>query len=146
MLHPRLIALLLLLASGAVAAVEQPHSVPQVIPRFEVPHKLLQVTNNPQFPSSRNPDNIGEGGLFSPDPQVIHRKQSDVEEVELGSEPQVNPGFAAAGTCPGYFLQSLAETANGMTAKLNLAGAACNIFGEDVANLTIQVTYETETR
>ncbi|KAJ7240162.1 glycosyl hydrolases family 31-domain-containing protein [Mycena haematopus] len=53
---------------------------------------------------------------------------------------------SATGTCPGYSLHSLSQTANGLTAKLNLAGAACNLFGEDVANLTIQVTYETETR
>ncbi|KAJ6607818.1 glycosyl hydrolases family 31-domain-containing protein [Mycena sp. CBHHK59/15] len=49
-------------------------------------------------------------------------------------------------SCPGYSLQSLSETKNGLTAKLNLAGAECNAFGKDVANLTIQVTYETESR
>ncbi|KAJ6468608.1 glycosyl hydrolases family 31-domain-containing protein [Mycena vitilis] len=48
--------------------------------------------------------------------------------------------------CPGYSLQGLATTENGLTAKLNLAGAACDLFGADVANLTIEVTYETGTR
>ncbi|KAJ7623867.1 glycosyl hydrolases family 31-domain-containing protein [Mycena polygramma] len=48
--------------------------------------------------------------------------------------------------CPGYSLQGLATTKNGLTAKLNLAGAACDLFGADVANLTIEVTYETGTR
>ncbi|KAJ7318767.1 glycosyl hydrolases family 31-domain-containing protein [Mycena albidolilacea] len=72
--------------------------------------------------------NVG-GGQLSPDPQVI------------------NDNFAATTTgCPGYSLHSLTESQNGLTAKLNLAGAACNLFGTDVANLTIQVTYETETR
>ncbi|KAJ7080919.1 glycosyl hydrolases family 31-domain-containing protein [Mycena belliarum] len=48
--------------------------------------------------------------------------------------------------CPGYALHALSETHNGLTAKLNLAGAACNAFGTDVANLTIEVTYETPSR
>lgn len=46
----------------------------------------------------------------------------------------------------GYTLDSLKETESGLTAQLNLAGDACNAFGNDIANLTIQVTYETETR
>ena len=46
----------------------------------------------------------------------------------------------------GYTLSSLSETKNGLTAKLDLAGSACNAFGQDIYNLTIQVTYETQTR
>ncbi|KAJ6528271.1 glycosyl hydrolases family 31-domain-containing protein [Mycena vulgaris] len=49
-------------------------------------------------------------------------------------------------SCPGYTLHALSETKSGLTARLSLAGAACNAFGTDVANLTIQVTYETESR
>ncbi|KAJ6524259.1 glycoside hydrolase family 31 protein [Mycena vulgaris] len=44
-------------------------------------------------------------------------------------------------SCPGYALYALVETRNGLTAKLNLAGAACNAFGTDVANLTIQSVF-----
>ncbi len=46
----------------------------------------------------------------------------------------------------GYTLSSLKETNSGLTAQLSLAGDACNAFGHDISNLTIQVTYETETR
>lgn len=46
----------------------------------------------------------------------------------------------------GYNLESLEESTHGLTAKLNLAGPACNSFGEDISNLTIQVTYETTSR
>ncbi|KAJ7435017.1 glycosyl hydrolases family 31-domain-containing protein [Mycena galericulata] len=49
-------------------------------------------------------------------------------------------------TCPGYALSSLSTTPAGLTAKLNLAGPACTAFGRDIANLTIQVTYETQSR
>ncbi|CDO74837.1 Glycoside Hydrolase Family 31 protein [Trametes cinnabarina] len=49
-------------------------------------------------------------------------------------------------SCPGYTLSELHETKTGLTAKLNLAGPACNAFGHDVANLTLEVTYDTQTR
>ncbi|THU98207.1 hypothetical protein K435DRAFT_777589 [Dendrothele bispora CBS 962.96] len=49
-------------------------------------------------------------------------------------------------TCPGYELQNLEENQFGLTAKLSLAGPACNAFGIDISNLTIQVTYETTSR
>ncbi|KAH9475774.1 Alpha-glucosidase [Psilocybe cubensis] len=49
-------------------------------------------------------------------------------------------------SCPGYQLHSLKQTNTGLTAKLGLNGKACNAFGTDVADLTIQVTYETNSR
>ncbi|EIN04541.1 hypothetical protein PUNSTDRAFT_47500 [Punctularia strigosozonata HHB-11173 SS5] len=49
-------------------------------------------------------------------------------------------------TCPGYALTALRESEHGLTAQLDLAGPACNAFGTDFANLTISVTYETQTR
>ncbi|KAI0778948.1 glycosyl hydrolases family 31-domain-containing protein [Trametes elegans] len=49
-------------------------------------------------------------------------------------------------SCPGYELSGLRETDTGLTAHLNLAGPACNAFGHDVANLTLEVTYDTQTR
>ncbi|KAF5391185.1 hypothetical protein D9757_003120 [Collybiopsis confluens] len=48
--------------------------------------------------------------------------------------------------CPGYSLHTLQESNTGLTAQLSLAGPACNAFGTDYQNLTIQVTYETDTR
>lgn len=46
----------------------------------------------------------------------------------------------------GYTLRSVKQTNTGLTASLGLAGAACNAFGHDITNLTIQVTYETSSR
>jgi alpha-glucosidase len=48
--------------------------------------------------------------------------------------------------CPGYNLHSLQENSTGLVAHLSLAGSPCNAFGNDFDNLTIQVTYETESR
>ncbi|THU98203.1 hypothetical protein K435DRAFT_965039 [Dendrothele bispora CBS 962.96] len=47
---------------------------------------------------------------------------------------------------PGYVLQNLEENSNGLSASLTLGGTACNTFGKDIANLTIEVAYETESR
>ncbi|KAG1814614.1 glycoside hydrolase family 31 protein [Suillus subaureus] len=46
--------------------------------------------------------------------------------------------------CPGYTLGSLQESDIGLTAQLTLAGPACNAFGLDIANLTIEVTYQSQ--
>ncbi|KAG8869470.1 hypothetical protein FRB97_001206 [Tulasnella sp. 331] len=49
-------------------------------------------------------------------------------------------------SCPGYTLSDLENFQNGFTAKLTLAGTPCNAFGSDIADLAIQVTYETSAR
>ncbi|CAA7262383.1 unnamed protein product [Cyclocybe aegerita] len=48
--------------------------------------------------------------------------------------------------CPGYELHSLKHTNTGLTARLSLAGPACNAFGTDISDLTIKVVYETQSR
>ncbi|KAJ3552717.1 hypothetical protein NM688_g4009 [Phlebia brevispora] len=48
--------------------------------------------------------------------------------------------------CPGYILNSLHETANTLTAQLHIAGTPCDAFGHDLADLTLEVTYDTKTR
>ena len=47
--------------------------------------------------------------------------------------------------CPGYEATDVKTTANGITAGLVLAGKSCNVFGEDVERLSLEVTYETGT-
>ncbi|KAF9218886.1 glycoside hydrolase family 31 protein [Gyrodon lividus] len=47
--------------------------------------------------------------------------------------------------CPGYTLNSLVESEQGLTAQLTLAGPACNAFGQDIAELTIEVIYQSST-
>lgn len=53
------------------------------------------------------------------------------------------PAVAVAQTaCPGYRASNVQQTANGLTARLNLAGPACNIYGTDLRNLTLTVEYQ----
>jgi len=48
--------------------------------------------------------------------------------------------------CPGYRASGLQTTANGFTANLNIAGPACNVYGNDIANLTLSVEYQAADR
>lgn len=45
--------------------------------------------------------------------------------------------------CPGYRASDVQKNANGMTAKLTLAGTGCNIYGTDIEDLTLTVEYQT---
>ncbi|KAG9311232.1 glycoside hydrolase family 31 protein [Chiua virens] len=47
-------------------------------------------------------------------------------------------------SCPGYTLESLTESQYGLTAQLSLAGMPCDAFGTDIADLTIEVTYQSQ--
>jgi alpha-glucosidase len=71
--------------------------------------------------------------------QEAHRQQTALSNSSITHSFNVS-------TCSGYILRDLSETQNGLTAKLDLAGPACNAFGADIANLTVQVTYETQSR
>ena len=44
--------------------------------------------------------------------------------------------------CPGYTASGVSETAQGFTADLTIAGANCQAFGNDVADLTLAVEYQ----
>lgn len=48
--------------------------------------------------------------------------------------------------CPGYEAHNIKTTPTGLTADLTLAGTACNVYGDDLRELTLEVTYETDTR
>ncbi|KAI1778152.1 glycoside hydrolase family 31 protein [Hypoxylon cercidicola] len=48
--------------------------------------------------------------------------------------------------CPGYTASNVVKTASGLTADLTLAGEACNVYGADLQDLTLEVSYDTATR
>ncbi|KAI9504988.1 glycoside hydrolase family 31 protein [Coemansia spiralis] len=49
-------------------------------------------------------------------------------------------------SCPGYTITSKQSTAGGFTVNLELAGAPCNIYGNDILSLNLQVTFDTQNR
>ena len=59
------------------------------------------------------------------------------------NDPQaVNP----QNVCPGYTASDVVSTDSGLTANLNLAGKACNVYGNDVDSLTLKVEYQAADR
>jgi alpha-glucosidase len=49
---------------------------------------------------------------------------------------------AAVDSCPGYAASNVVKTTNSLTASLSLAGDACNAYGDDIANLTLLVEFQ----
>jgi hypothetical protein len=45
--------------------------------------------------------------------------------------------------CPGYAASNVKTTATGLTASLTLAGHGCNVYGTDLKDLTLEVSYDT---
>jgi hypothetical protein len=52
---------------------------------------------------------------------------------------------ASVDACPGYKASNVQTTPSTLTADLLLAGKACNVYGEDVTKLKLEVAYETRT-
>jgi len=62
--------------------------------------------------------------------------------------PNINdPNAVDAQTvCPGYVGSNVLRTPYGLTATLNLAGPACNVYGTDVETLNLTVEYQSADR
>ncbi|KAK1232832.1 hypothetical protein PQX77_003998, partial [Marasmius sp. AFHP31] len=63
-----------------------------------------------------------------------------------GISAQRNANSHDVSLCPGYVLDSVSESETGLIAQLNLDGPPCDAFGNDIPNLSIEVTYETASR
>ncbi|KAI8629984.1 glycoside hydrolase family 31 protein [Xylariaceae sp. FL1651] len=48
--------------------------------------------------------------------------------------------------CPGYSASNVKTTAHGLTADLTLAGKGCDVYGTDLKDLTLEVSYDTDSR
>lgn len=48
--------------------------------------------------------------------------------------------------CPGYKASNLVNTTQGFTADLTIAGDNCQAFGNDIADLALEVSYQTKER
>ncbi|KAK0353781.1 hypothetical protein LTR91_013058 [Friedmanniomyces endolithicus] len=48
--------------------------------------------------------------------------------------------------CPGYTASNVKRTENGLTATLNLAGSACNVYGTDIETLALEVDVQSAHR
>lgn len=48
--------------------------------------------------------------------------------------------------CPGYKASNVTENSHGFTADLAIAGAECQAFGNDIADLTLEISYQAKER
>lgn len=48
--------------------------------------------------------------------------------------------------CPGYKASNVAENGHGFTADLTIAGNNCQAYGNDIADLTLEVSYQAKER
>ena len=46
-------------------------------------------------------------------------------------------------SCPGYEASNVVHSGATITANLNLAGSACDVYGKDLDNLRLLVEYQT---
>lgn len=53
---------------------------------------------------------------------------------------------SAQSLCPGYKASNVKESSTGVTADLTLAGPACNVYGNDIPNLSLSVQYQAKER
>lgn len=53
------------------------------------------------------------------------------------------PSTDPLASCPGYKASNVKTTSSSLTADLELAGHACNVYGTDLTDLTLSVVYET---
>jgi alpha-glucosidase len=62
--------------------------------------------------------------------------------------PNINDPQAvnAQDVCPGYTASNVVRTPYGLTASLQLAGKACNVYGTDVDTLNLTVEYQSSDR
>jgi len=45
--------------------------------------------------------------------------------------------------CPGYSASNVQDDGSRVTADLSLAGVACNVYGDDLTDLRLEVEYQT---
>lgn len=58
-------------------------------------------------------------------------------------QPAQYPDYNLLAECPGYSASNVEKSSNGLKADLKLAGEGCNVYGEDLKDLTLEVTFET---
>lgn len=66
--------------------------------------------------------------------------------ADLISNIQDPQAVNAQDVCPGYKASQLKETDGGISALLTLAGAPCNVYGNDVDVLNLKVEYQSKDR
>jgi alpha-glucosidase len=70
---------------------------------------------------------------------------------QINAAPSLTPTIYDAAApnpqdCPGYTASNVAKTSQGFTADLTISGPNCQAFGNDIAELILEVNYQTTDR
>ena len=70
---------------------------------------------------------------------------------QIGAAPSLTPtvldnSAPDSQACPGYKASNLVNNTQGFTADLAIAGSNCQAFGNDIADLTLEVAYQAQGR
>ncbi|BFZ65459.1 hypothetical protein YB2330_006631 [Saitoella coloradoensis] len=95
-------------------------------------------------------DNTGGSGTSGSE-TTPYAPQKTVEQwktIGVAQNATVNNNTAplAGLICPGYTLSNLVHNTRGLSAGLTLAGEGCNVYGNDIKELVLSVSYETKSR
>lgn len=66
-----------------------------------------------------------------------------VKQALLLGSLTITAASVGISSCPGYTASNVVTTGSSLTASLQLAGTACNVYGQDIENLTLLVEYQT---
>ncbi|KAJ1720071.1 hypothetical protein LPJ53_005256 [Coemansia erecta] len=69
-----------------------------------------------------------------------------VSTVSANTAAAADPVAPPSIFCPGYRVGYIQNTTDGFTASLKLAGPPCNLYGTDIADLTLSVSFDTDDR
>ncbi|KFA81979.1 hypothetical protein S40288_04394 [Stachybotrys chartarum IBT 40288] len=72
--------------------------------------------------------------------------RSRLLQLALVASVSAIPDYNLLRDCPGYTASNIQTSDTGLTARLALAGEACNAYGNDLRELDLLVTYETDNR
>nr|CDP23003.1 Putative Glycoside Hydrolase Family 31 [Podospora anserina S mat+] len=114
----------LLLTSSLLPSGTSGHKGPPVVPAKFLQTASPTTSSVPQFtvPASADKGKDVEANIDDP----------------LAANPQL--------VCPGYSASNVQNTKNGFTADLDLAGPACNVYGNDIEHLSLLVEFQANER
>ena len=92
----------------------------------------LTTAQQPQYPPAFPPTPVL--------PSSYNYAPSVTPNVLDTSAPNAQEG------CPGYKARNVVENSAGLTADLTLAGEPCNVYGNDISELTLSVQYQQSQR
>lgn len=93
---------------------------------------------------------LSQSTLFTTSASASYAQFTIPAEADVGAQLIANiddpQAVDAQSVCPGYKASNVQQSSHGFTARLNLAGKACNVYGTDLDTLTLTVDYQASDR